>query len=131
MLDRYRREARLFEELELGTLGPLDALIPELVEPGSTPAPPSGSRTNVSESVGRDRRTTAGQASDARIETHPTVASEGPIDRGSMQLADASMQDPTLLIPLIGVRIPASEQISRGIRVQGFHWVRVCGGRRT
>ncbi len=52
MLDRYRRQARLFEELNLGDLKPLDEAIPELRETGRGPADdvPNGretSRTDV------------------------------------------------------------------------------------
>jgi hypothetical protein len=38
MLDRYRRQARLFAELSLGDLKPLDEAIPELRETGRGPA---------------------------------------------------------------------------------------------
>jgi hypothetical protein len=61
MLDRYRRQARLFAELHLGDLVPLDEAIPELRGTGRGPAdsPPEGSETSPSDAKNPDESDTS------------------------------------------------------------------------
>jgi hypothetical protein len=51
MLDRYRRQARMFEELNLGQLAPLDQAIPELAK---AVGPASDGGTNGEDRAGAD-----------------------------------------------------------------------------
>jgi len=98
MLDRYRRQARMFEELNLGSLVPLDAGIPELGDAAPAPVgPPSDGGSNSPEVAGSDA-------------ANPREV----LDASSEMPAEAS-----LLIPLTKVRILPSEPDQRTSELDG------------
>jgi hypothetical protein len=100
MLDRYRRQARLFAELHLGELLPLDAAIPELR--------PAAGVTGGSGDDGGCRATgrPPADAEPNSAEVHSAVAKTS--DETAIQ--DTPIPKSRVLDPLIGVRIPAPEQ---------------------
>ena len=83
MLDRYRRQARLFAELNLGDLKPLDEAIPELRKTSGAPTDDGANGRETSRSAARSSEKTA--------------------------VRDSSRHAARVLDPLIGVRIPAPE----------------------
>ncbi len=86
MVDTYRRHARMFEELNLGGLVPLDEAIPELRKP-------------------------VGAVSDAGPNGTDRHASDIPIAVETATNVDDADPEGSLLIPLTVVRIHPSEQI--------------------